>query len=183
MLLNLHTVPMGQNGFDNGGISGVCKWAQRPEEIEFVMTVLERLAERYESREGLMGIEVLNEPISERVWRVMNVPVRYPAADSAYVPVICGEWCMFNSYLTGHDTKGGQSVLNGLDFSDQREVFSEEKKREVYQAITAAQLKAWDQGEGYFYWSYKLLLDTVNDGNWIGWDSWDLGKSAALGWW
>ncbi len=31
---------------------------------EFVLTVLERLAERYKDREGLFGIEVLNEPIS-----------------------------------------------------------------------------------------------------------------------
>lgn len=28
ILLDLHTVPGGQNGFDNGGICGVCKWAQ-----------------------------------------------------------------------------------------------------------------------------------------------------------
>ncbi len=24
---------MSQNGFDNGGISGVCKWAQLPDEL------------------------------------------------------------------------------------------------------------------------------------------------------
>lgn len=35
---------MSQNGFDNGGISGVCKWAQLPDEVEFVLSVLERLA-------------------------------------------------------------------------------------------------------------------------------------------
>ena len=28
---------MSQNGFDNGGISGVCKWAQLPDEVEFVL--------------------------------------------------------------------------------------------------------------------------------------------------
>lgn len=27
ILIDLHTVPMSQNGFDNGGIGGVCKWA------------------------------------------------------------------------------------------------------------------------------------------------------------
>ena len=37
----------GQNGFDNGGICGVCKWSKNPEEVEFVLTVLERLAKRY----------------------------------------------------------------------------------------------------------------------------------------
>ena len=32
---------MSQNGFDNGGISGVCKWAQLPDEVitpEFLRT-------------------------------------------------------------------------------------------------------------------------------------------------
>ena len=45
-----------------------------------------------------------------------------------------------------------------------------------------AQLDAWNAGSGYFYWSYKLLLDTVNEPNWIGWDAWDLGKCADQGW-
>ena len=53
ILIDLHTAPLSQNGFDNGGISGVCKWAQNPEEVEFVLTVLERLARRYGTRKGL----------------------------------------------------------------------------------------------------------------------------------
>ena len=32
-----------------------------------------------------------------------------------YFPVICGEWCLFNSLACGWDTKGGQTVLNGLE--------------------------------------------------------------------
>ena len=44
ILIDLHTAPLGQNGFDNGGICGVCKWAQHPEEVEFILSVLERLA-------------------------------------------------------------------------------------------------------------------------------------------
>ena len=30
---------------DNGGITGVCKWCKDPKEVEFALTVLERLAE------------------------------------------------------------------------------------------------------------------------------------------
>jgi glucan 1,3-beta-glucosidase len=30
VLIDLHTVPDGQNGFDNGGICGVCKWHKNP---------------------------------------------------------------------------------------------------------------------------------------------------------
>ena len=64
ILLDLHTVPHSQNGYDNGGITGVCKWCHYPDEVEFALTVLERLSERYGKRRGLYGIEVLNEPIS-----------------------------------------------------------------------------------------------------------------------
>ena len=68
ILVDLHTTPGGQNGYDNGGITGVCKWAQNPDEVEFTLTVLERLAERYGNRRCLYGIEVLNEPISFLVY-------------------------------------------------------------------------------------------------------------------
>ncbi len=40
VLIDLHTAPLSQNGFDNGGICGVCKWSQTPEEVEFVLDVL-----------------------------------------------------------------------------------------------------------------------------------------------
>ena len=211
-MIDLHTAPDSQNGFDNGGICGVCKWSAQPDEVEFVLTVLERLAKRYGTRKGLWGIEAINEPILEDMWNKMNVPERYPAADpqkakgsgpntlefirqfyldaydrirkhipvekyivlhdafnlqswkdfmreekyknvvldthqylmfaemdgceqtvdgyvryikehyeneiremEQYFPVICCEWCLFNSLAAGCDTKGGQSVLNGLE--------------------------------------------------------------------
>ena len=279
ILIDLHTVPYSQNGFDNGGICGVCKWSQMPEEVEFVLNVLEKLAQRYGQREGLLGITPVNEPITEEIWNVMDVPNRYKPAEpemaegsapnslaflydfytnayrrirkhmakekyvifhdgftlkswkdfvanpefenimldthnylmmaeakgceqtidgyktyirdnfekdfaeiQEYVPIICGEWCLFNSYAVGMDTNGGQTSLHGLDLSENREKFSEEEKREIYREVGKAQLNAWKKGAGYFYWSYKLLLDTVNHPEWIGWDSWDLGKSADLGW-
>lgn len=69
ILLDLHTTPGGQNGYDNGGIVGVCRWHLDPESVEYCLRVLERLAERYGKRPGLMGIEVVNEPISHMVWR------------------------------------------------------------------------------------------------------------------
>lgn len=278
ILIDLHTAPMGQNGFDNGGICGVCKWSKYPDEVEFVLSVLERLAKRYGQREGLWGIEVLNEPITEKAWKLMDVPNRYPAVDKEmaegsgpntleflkefyqkaydrirkfmpeekyvvihdgfellawkdfmreekyvnvvldthqylmmaeadgceqtleaylsyiqeyyekeieemenYFPVICGEWCLFNSLACGCDTKGGQSVLNGVE-GNAVETLSAKEKKEIYRAIADAQIKAWNQGSGYFYWSYKLLTDTVNDEGWIGWDSWDFGRCVDFGW-
>ena len=278
ILIDLHTVPLSQNGFDNGGISGVCKWAQNPDEVEFTLRVLERLAKRYGNRKGLFGIQPLNEPITENMWETMDVQNRYAPADpelakgsapitmdflrqfyldaydriSAYMPkdkyvvihdgfelmawkdfmqeekysnvildthqylmvaeargcsqtvegylkyikeelqpqitemekyfpVICGEWCLFNSLACGCDTKGGQSVLNGVEGSRQ-ESLSPEEKKEIYEMLAKAQLELWEKGSGYFYWSYKLLTDTVNTPGWIGWDSWDLGRCYDFGW-
>lgn len=278
ILIDLHTAPDSQNGFDNGGISGVCKWSQEPEEVEFELTVLERLAKRYGKREGLWGIEVINEPITEETWDRMGVQERYPAADPVkaegtkpntlafirqfyldaydrmrkylpeekcivihdafllkawkdfmredkyknvvldthqylmmaegmgceqsvegyvkfikenyeadiremgeYFPVVCGEWCLFNSLAVGRDTKGGQTVLNGHEGVSEEKISDEDKKK-IYRALADAQLKAWQAGSGYFYWSYKLLTDTVNDSGWVGWDSWDLGRCVDFGW-
>ena len=91
ILLDLHTVPYSQNGYDNGGITGVCHWYKHPEEVEFALTVLERLAQRYGKRKGLFGIEVLNEPISWIVY--LTAPSTGKAVDkeeakgSGYVPL------------------------------------------------------------------------------------------------
>lgn len=278
VLIDLHTVPYSQNGFDNGGLSGVCRWAQMPEEVEYVLGVLEKLAKRYGNREGLLGIEVLNEPVTELIWTYGRIQERYPAADpemakgsapnsleflrdfytkayrrirkhmseekcvvihdafmlkswkdfmreeeflnvvldthmylmnaeamgceqnvesykkyieenfakdiaemQEYFPVICGEWCLFNSYVCGIDTQGGQTIFSGADAAE-KEHLNETQKQMIYRELSDAQIKAWEKGAGYCYWNYKLLLDTVNEKGWIGWDSWDLGKSHSLGW-
>lgn len=83
ILLDLHTVPESQNGFDNGGISGVCKWGQNRQEVEFVLSVLTRLAERYRDHEALWGIQLVNEPITEKMWSTMKPLERYEARDAA----------------------------------------------------------------------------------------------------
>lgn len=91
ILVDLHTVPDSQNGYDNGGITGVCKWCKQPEKVEFALTVLEKIATRYGTREGLFGIEVLNEPISLPVY--MTSPSKNAAVDkeeakgSGFVPM------------------------------------------------------------------------------------------------
>ena len=95
--------------------------------------------------------------------------------------MICGEWCLFNSLAVGHDTKGGQTVLNGLE-GVSRESMADADKKDLYRALAAAQLAAWNRGHGYIFWSYKLLTDTVNTAGWVGWDAWDLGRCHDFGW-
>lgn len=67
ILIDLHTVPLSQNGFDNGGYMGLCAWAQDQDRIDFALEVLERLARRYADNPALWGIEALNEPASQAV--------------------------------------------------------------------------------------------------------------------
>lgn len=91
ILIDLHTAPESQNGFDNGGISGVCKWAQSPDRVDRVLLVLEKLAERFGKRQGLWGIQLLNEPVSEQLWLIIqnrycpHDPKR--AEGSSFVPI------------------------------------------------------------------------------------------------
>lgn len=261
ILIDMHMVPGSQNGFDNGGQSGVCKWAQNTEEVEYVLVCLEKLADRYGKREGLLGIEPLNEPmVSDMRWEDMDIMKKYPPADpeeavgsapidmeflkgfymKAYArlrfhmpedkwivfhdgfqlegwddfmegeqfvhvafdthqylsnfeaqgcgkslegyqeaveavaekisalekefPVICGEWCLHNGYAF--------SIRDDME------------KKKIYNELAKIQIDAWEKGAGYFYWNYKLLIDTVNDGRLKGWDwdAWDLDKSVSMGW-
>jgi aryl-phospho-beta-D-glucosidase BglC (GH1 family) len=276
ILIDLHTVPLSQNGFDNGGLSGVVKWAQSPEEVKFVHTVLVRLAERYKNHAGLWGIEVLNEPITEGIWDQLNPQKRYKARDddmakgskpisfeflysfykeaysnlrqilpddkvivfhdgfqlhnwmdffkendfvnvmldthqylmiaelnnteqslaayqkylsdlgheiaevSKYVRVFVGEWSLFNSYTAGADTKGGINPTQQKFRA--RDKMETTKLTKVYQALWKSSVNAWNQGEGHFYWTYKLNIDTINDPAWFGWDSWDLSRAISHKW-
>lgn len=276
VLIDLHTVPGSQNGFDNGGLSGVCKWAQQPESQEFTLTVLERLSERYGSHPALWGIEILNEPLLPEPFAKIKPLERYKAVDpemaagsgpvpfeflqdfyikayarmraflpedkvivihdgyeltrwkgfmqapefknvvldthqylmfaeaegceqklEAYVrylqeeltplfremnkelPLICGEWSLFNSLACGHDTHGGVSFSGEEVTADD---LPSDEKTYIYRTLAQEQLKVWQQGAGCFYWNYKLLLDPTHDKSWQGWDAWDLGKAAAMGW-
>lgn len=68
--------------------------------------------------------------------------------EQKYVPVICGEWCLFNSLTVGIDTKGGQSMLNGMDFTGDRNVMSDDEKTMIFRTLCEAQLNAWRKGSG-----------------------------------
>lgn len=258
IMIDLHTAPDNQNGFDNGGIAGVCKWAQEPQEVEFVHTVLERLSERYGRREGLLGIEVLNEPMMEEQWELFAVQKKFPPVDpekakgskgctmeflqnfymdaydrmrkylpeeksiifhdafslpswkefvkkekfkniimdthnylfglhdgegipamedylrdieqwgneiakmKQYAGVVVGEWCLLNSIVSTHH--------------------SPKEVRKIYREIADAQLSAWQKGDGYYFWSYKINIDTVNTPDGEGREAWDFGRCYDFGW-
>lgn len=91
ILIDLHTTPGNQNGYDNGGLIGVCKWAKDKEAVAYVLRLLTRIAARYGTRKGLWGIEVLNEPISWLMFATARDRYRYrssrEAEGSEYIPM------------------------------------------------------------------------------------------------
>lgn len=86
ILVDLHTVPGGQNGTDNSGICGVCTWSTRKEYLDTTLDVLEKIAARYGREEALWGIEALNEPMCSDTPSGQHMSIQmlsriYPAAE------------------------------------------------------------------------------------------------------
>jgi glucan 1,3-beta-glucosidase len=61
-MLDLHTAPGCQNGFDNGGIKDVMEWHTKPEYINTTIDILEKIVKRYIGKPRFHSIGVLNEP-------------------------------------------------------------------------------------------------------------------------
>ncbi|MDC0558853.1 cellulase family glycosylhydrolase [Candidatus Izimaplasma bacterium] len=61
-MLDIHTAPGCQNGFDNGGIQHVIDWPKDPKNIDKTIEVLVSLVERYKGIKHFHSIQLLNEP-------------------------------------------------------------------------------------------------------------------------
>jgi len=61
ILLDVHAAPGCQNGFDNGGLAGICEWPNKTN-IDKTLDFISQLAKTYQTEVALLGIEVLNEP-------------------------------------------------------------------------------------------------------------------------
>ena len=90
IILDLHTVPGGQNGLDNSGVTGLCTWHKDQKKVEKVLALLEQIAARYASKENLYGIELLNEPTSKERFESLKrgISEKYKARieQSEFVP-------------------------------------------------------------------------------------------------
>lgn len=62
VLLDLHTAPGCQNGFDNGGIDGQIGWHLDPKNIDLTIEKLGFIARTFKNYPSYWGLEVLNEP-------------------------------------------------------------------------------------------------------------------------
>lgn len=103
IMLDVHTAPDSQNGYDNGGICAVCKWHQKPQNIQRSIDVLGMLAERYGRDDVLLGIELLNEPAAEETWqrnkRFYEAHDKERAKGSTSVPIEI----IFDFYTRGYE--------------------------------------------------------------------------------
>ena len=61
-MIDLHTAPGCQNGFDNGGIEHVLTWHLKKENLDKTKEVLVTLMKRYDHLKHFQSIEILNEP-------------------------------------------------------------------------------------------------------------------------
>lgn len=69
ILIDLHTVPGGQNGFDNSCGYKEIKWDQDPKNITDSLEVIHKIIERYGKNKALFGIEPINEPLNQTMFQ------------------------------------------------------------------------------------------------------------------
>jgi glucan 1,3-beta-glucosidase len=62
VLLDLHSVPGGQNGWEVGGKQGSFSWHTDKQNINSTLKIISQIAKRYKKYENLYGIELVNEP-------------------------------------------------------------------------------------------------------------------------
>ncbi|KAL4197536.1 hypothetical protein AMTRI_Chr04g188730 [Amborella trichopoda] len=68
VIIDLHAAPGSQNGFEHSASTdGSQEWGKTQENIDLTVSVIEFLASRYASREGLAAVELINEPLSPGV--------------------------------------------------------------------------------------------------------------------
>lgn len=227
VLLDLHTAPGCQNGFDNGGILGVCEWHTQEAYVARTVEVIARIAQRYQGHPALWGIQLLNEPswvvpmdilqdyylrgydacrqyVDEQVAIVFHDGFRltewkdfmrgsayknvildthfyqcFTEADnnmsmaqhlqkaacdraneiremSEYFPIIIGEWSL------GISPEVALKDMNAVQLDA------------AARAFAGAQLMAYEQSEGWFFWSYKLEREDAS--------SWNYRRCVENGW-
>lgn len=157
ILIDLHTAPGSQNGFDNGGLTGVCKFGQEPEEVEYVLDVLEKLAQRYGKRQGLWGIEILNEPVSDALWNTLKSIRHYPPVDEQEAEGSGGIPSSFlrDFYVKAYrkirkyaDASKAVVIHEGFRFQEWKDFMREEEFQNVYLDV-------------HIYLMMQMPMDTV----------------------
>lgn len=114
VLIDLHTAPGCQNGFDNGGIAGVCEWHTKEEYVTRTVEVIGKIAARYKGHPALWGIQLLNEPR----W---DVPMDILRDYYLRAYVACRNYVDESVAIVFHDgfrLKAWKDFMRGLEFKN-----------------------------------------------------------------
>ena len=87
VLLDLHAGPGSQNGLDSSGRIGPREWYRSAAQRDHTVRCLTSLVRRYRDHPALWGIELINEPIDWRVWRLLRF---HRTAFRAVLPLLRG---------------------------------------------------------------------------------------------
>lgn len=72
VILDMHTAPGSQNGWDHSGQAGNIGWHKKQDNITNTLSVVSKVAHRYGRLPNLYGIELLNEPHFDIPMRVLK---------------------------------------------------------------------------------------------------------------
>lgn len=71
-MLDLHTAPGCQNGFDNGGIQYQLEWDKDPKNVDQTIEILKKILQRYLDYPHFHSIQLLNEPFVSIDMKIMK---------------------------------------------------------------------------------------------------------------
>ena len=212
VLLDLHTAPGCQNGFDNGGIQGVMEWHKDPKHIDLTIEKLGFIANTFKHYPSFFGIEVLNEPFVtidldiiqdfyrrayERIRQETDQLIVFHDAfrpeDTSWQPFFEKHkmthiafdlhlyHCFSPELINGHFDLHIKEIVEkripmirkihtfipviigewslGINYEKLKKDASFDEN--LYdQLLASLQLYAYTQGQGYYFWSYKIDRDS-----------------------
>jgi glucan 1,3-beta-glucosidase len=141
IVIDLHTAPGCQNGFDNGGLHGICEWTSKEIYIQHAVDTIERLAGRYAGNPALYGIEVLNEPrwdIPTDLLKNYNVDCYHAIrtwCDAEDVAVIYMDGFRPHSEYDGFMLEGDEYKNVMMDYHRYQCFTREEQNKNIYEHV------------------------------------------------
>ncbi len=147
VILDIHTAPGSQNGWDHSGKAGKITWHKSNQNIETSINFVTRLAERYKDAISLWGIELLNEPDGRIPEKILK---EYYLKSYVEIRKICGDGVrviISDSFkpFVWHDFMAGDEYKNTVLDSHMYQCFRRRDKRLNLQGHLSKAKAEWRQ--------------------------------------